>query len=155
MTSMYRIKVKTQHYEIEVESSDKDFVVQKFEEHVKQFAERPAVMPAMKVSTKTELAGKDLSLQEFINQVAPSSGPEYVVTIGYFLEKYQQVPGFTSAQVKTEFQRAKFQHPNPTDALLKARGAGRVMEGPEKGTFVLTRTGEQWVENKLGTPSQQ
>jgi hypothetical protein len=157
VTAIYRIKVKTQHYEVEVESNEKEFVVQKLEEHLRTFGRESATPQSSipPVTTTTVEGYKELSLQEFINQVEPSSGPEYVLAIGYFLEKHQSLKNFTSAQIKAEFQRAKFQHPNPTDALLKARGAGKVMDGPEKGTYVLTRTGEQWVQTKLAVRAKQ
>jgi hypothetical protein len=156
MAETYRIKVKTNQYEVEVESTEKEFVVQKIEEHLRSF--RGSSQSETQHNTTQQsgaVGGKDLSLQEFINRIKPSSGPEHVVTIGYFLEKHQSLPAFTSGQIKSEFQRAKFQHPNPTDALLKARAAGKVMDGPEKGSFVLTRTGEQWVEGRLTLGPQE
>ena len=155
MNASYRIKVRTDRVEIEVESTDKAFV----EEKIASLLSDPQIF-SLRLPASTENAtqdqrsskspnSKELSLPEFIRRVRPESGPEYVITVGYFLEKFQSLTGFNSSQIKEGFTKARYQHTNPSDAILKARAQGKLMEGPERSTYILTQSGEQWVEQRL------
>jgi hypothetical protein len=151
----YKLRLKTQTFEVEVESSDREFV----EEKIRTFADRVQrngneALSAGSISEPHDFAGtesgaKRLSLSEFIQRVGAMSGTEYVVAVGYFLEKHQGLKAFTSADVKAAFLKLKFQHSNPSDAIAKARAAGKLMEGQDKNTYVLTQTGEAWVAERL------
>lgn len=90
---------------------------------------------------------KNLSLVEFVRSISPTSGPEYVVTIGAYIEQTTS-GGFTSSDIRSGLITAKVKLANPSDALLKAKIRGLVMDSGNKGGFVLTRSGEQWIAER-------
>jgi hypothetical protein len=93
-------------------------------------------------------SGKGISLVEFVRSINPSSGPEHVVAIGAYVEQTTS-HGFSSSDIRDGLIAAKVKLANPSDALSKARGRGLIMESSDKGTFVLTRSAEEWIAERL------
>lgn len=153
MTEIYRKKFKSKDIEIEVESHDQNYVDAEFDKLKKEFSTEVVQSgPSQSVDQEKSVASdiKKMSMYEFVRAVKPKTGPEYAVTIGYFLEKVEKLESFTSSDIKRGFKMVKFNHSNPTDTIGKAKQTGKLMESDERNTFVLTYTGEQWIEERLG-----
>lgn len=151
---MFRIRYRTGAFEIEVESDEKDFVTSKFAELLASATDEAPGTKVLGTSAQPSPVAppgtaKELSVQEFLRELKPASGTEFVVGIGFFLEKHKGLSSFAASDIKEGFLKAKFNHSNPSDAIAKARAQGRLMEGSERGTYVLTRSGEEWVELQL------
>lgn len=153
MDAHFRVRIKRNDFEIEVESTEKDYVDSKFKEFyedlTKNFSSLPATPKNEDNGKQPPLTPKETSLQEFVKRVKPNSGPEKAVTIGYFVEKIQNKGSFHVQEIKDGFSKIKFPHSNPSDTVSKAKANGKIMEGPEKGSYILTQTGESWVEERL------
>lgn len=153
MSALHRIKIRVKDIEIEVEASDRAYVESKFDELKNEFLgkgrsdkDQGKIKDA---SHQPPIKKKDVSLQEFLRLIKPKSGTDYAVAIAYFTEKYTDKENFDSSDIRNGFMTAKFRHSNPTDTINKAKSAGKVMDAKDKGTFVLTQSGEKWVEEKL------
>ena len=64
--------------------------------------------------------GKKESLNEFIRRISPKSAADYVATIGYYLEKYENLDGFKTANISKSFKTIKYKHSNPAEAMKQA-----------------------------------
>lgn len=157
MDNHFRVRIKKNDFEIEVESTEKDYVDSKVNEF---YGDLTKHSPSLPVKTNqdgngkqnllpTTITPKETSLQEFVKRVKPNSGPEKAVTIGYFVEKIQNKGLFYIQEIKEGFSKIKFPHSNPSDTVSKAKASGKIMEGSEKGSYILTQTGESWVEERL------
>jgi hypothetical protein len=153
MNDIYRIKVKYEDIEIEVESTDADYVEKNFEKIKAEFLNNSASIKTEKQGPTGEVpnlkSGKGMSMAEFVRIVKPKSGTDYAVTIGYYVEKIQSHGSFSGTDIKNGFLQVKFQHSNPSDTINKAKSTGKVMDSQERGSYVLTQTGEEWVEERL------
>lgn len=165
---MYRVHIRRGEFEFEAESTDKDFVEGLLKEYTAIISSLPAASTHLQVApsgasthpqvtpsgvpSNSQLTSdkKPLSIGEFVKKLGPQSGPEYVITIGYFLEKFENKESFTSADIREGFKKIKFNHPNPADAIGKAKATGRLMDRDDG--FMLTRTAEDWIESKLRMP---
>ena len=84
----YKVRIKTERYEVEVEGDEKEFVIETLERQLASLSEGPSNISSVASSPLPTVSGKSISLQEFLLKVRPSSGPDYVVAIGFYLEKY-------------------------------------------------------------------
>lgn len=157
MNNQYRLKIKFGDIEIEVEGTDKEYVNHNFEKLSKEYIEsigRNATNNIMKTTEGSKASAekeisKSMSSAEFVRIIKPKSGTDYAVTLGYYLEKIVGKEEFTGADIKNKFIEVKFKHSNPSDTISKAKTTGRIMDGHEKNSYILTQTGEQWVEDRL------
>lgn len=159
MEKNYRVRINCNGYEVEVESTERGYVDEKIEEYLeeaKKFSSSPSQEGEKGFSNGQKLllpsnGIKNISLPEFLRKVKPKSGPEYAITIGYFVEKIQNKDAFFMSEIKDGFTKVKFPHSNPSDTVSKAKSSGKIMEGPEKNSYILTQTGEAWVEERLSS----
>jgi hypothetical protein len=151
---MFRVRFRAPQFEFEVESSERDFVDETCKQLFEQGATQNSALRADAGDPKPMApAGasstKELSIAEFLRQVGAGSGPDHAVAVGYFLEKHRGQAAFAAADIKDGFIKAKFHHSNPSDAIAKARAQGRLMDAAEKNMYVVTQSGEEWVEGQL------
>lgn len=93
---------------------------------------------------------KSASLAEHIRAVEPSGGLEYVLAVGYYLEKYSRLlGGFRRRDLAEGFKAVGYQHSNPGVPIATARRRGLLMDGEEHEKLLLTETAERWVEERL------
>lgn len=148
----YRVRIRRADFELEVESSDKDYV----EEKLAEFAPRgfvPAPVRGVQDVAPEPSAGgsgKALSLVEHVRRIAPKTGSQYVIAVGHYLETTAgMADGFKTRDITDGFRAAKFKHSNPAEAVRQAKQQGFLMDGTTPNTMVLTQSGEAWVKGQL------
>jgi len=147
MTERYRVRVRRDDIEVEVESSDRDYVDETLKHYL---GAAPSQSPSLQSGQRPAPSGtKSQSLQEFIRSVKPDSGVEYVVAITYFHEQLGGKSELRTKDITDAFRALKYKYANVADAVAKARAAGLLMDGTSKGTFVASKSGEEWVETAL------
>ncbi len=149
----YRVRVRKGEVEIEVESSDKSYVESKLGEWSKRLSlgAREIVAPEQDVPSRSPgVRGK--SLAEHVRALAPKSGPQYVIAVGDYLERYGQLAnGFKTRDLVDGFRTVKYRHSNPAEAVRQAKQQGFLMDGKESGSLLLTQTAESWVKGQLAS----
>jgi hypothetical protein len=97
-------------------------------------------------------ASKDLSIKEFILTRRPTGDVEKTLAIGYFLERLTGATSFNVDDLTQQFFRAKEAKPqNINHKVNQNIQKGHMTEAPakkdKKKAWMLTSTGEQFVEN--------
>ena len=97
---------------------------------------------------------KDLSIREFLNLKNPDSYLDKVIYVGYFLEKYEALGSFTAKDIEKKFREAKEKIPSNINSLINRNiEKGYIMEAEQEKdglkAWILTHTGERFVENEL------
>jgi|SRR5579871_1118741 len=149
MPELFRVRVKRGDLEVEVESSDRDYVEAKLEQYLN--AQRSAEPSAAQLGTEVSAARsrRPVSVQEFVKQVNPDKKNEIAAAIAYFLEYHAAPPveEWRSDEVGDKFADARKSKPaNMRDLLVKS---DYFMDGREKGTYRLSEKGVNWVEGQL------
>ena len=157
----YRIRVVKPDFEFEAEG-DKTFVLDmlnRFEGPPSQKSKptSSATEAATKTTrVKSQADDKSLSVGEFVRQIGLKKHTDIVLAFGYYLEKYSGVREFTPADINSCYYDAKMESSNTSQMVIQNIKRGRVMEarkgqGRVKGkkTYVLTRTGEEFIDRKL------
>ena len=146
MTALYRIRVKRPDLEVEVESTDRNYVEAKLDQYLN------ARVP-LKPSAADERAGvhrrRSVSISEFVKQVNPSKKNEVAATIAYFLEYHADpiAEEWRPDQIADRFPDVRKPKPaNTTDLLVKSNF---FMSGREKGSYRLSEAGVNWVEAQV------
>lgn len=99
-------------------------------------------------------SAKKLSVKEFILLKKPSGDVQKALAIAYYLEKNEDMRSFNVGDLAHYFQLAKESTPqNLNDKINMNIKKGHVMEAKEKKenkkAWVITNTGEQFVENNF------
>lgn len=107
--------------------------------------------------TSTE---KKTSIKEFLIEKVPKGSVDMTLAIGYFLETYEGISPFNKADLDKGFRNAKEALPqNVNDKVNLCIKKGYLMEAEEKKdsmkAWVLTRSGEQYVEEDLPVKKQK
>jgi hypothetical protein len=146
MSELYRIRVKRADIEVEVESTDREYVEAKLDQYL---TSRSAGEPATKgVRTETSTL-RPMSLREFVKRVSPDKKNEVAAVIAYFLEYNSDATLEEWKPDDVAYKFADLRKPKPanmTDLLVKSN---YFMEGRTKGFYRLSETGVQWVEDRL------
>lgn len=161
----YRIKIAhgDSHFEVE---GDKKFVL----DMLAKYGEvSTTVAPTRSVPSRTAktgpatvllpTAGKKVSLGEFIRQLGFKKHTDMVLAFGYYLEKVSGLASFTAADINTCYYEAKLESSNTSQMIVQNIRSGRMMpakKGEDKGkkAYVLTRTGEEFIEKKPAKPAK-
>lgn len=96
--------------------------------------------------------GKPVALPEFKQDFEPSTYADKATVVSRYLEKHEDMEGFTVDDLKDGFRKCKWKTPaNMSDVVSKAAGRrGLFMEIGEKDgkkKWMLTETGEEHVED--------
>jgi hypothetical protein len=85
----------------------------------------------------------DLTLREFINEVNPSSKPQLITTIAYYVSEHEKATKFTREDVKGRFAEAKEKMPGNFDRDFGvAQSNGWIaQDGKESKNYYMTGTG--------------
>lgn len=102
--------------------------------------------------TKPESVKKKISIKEFILSKKPKDDVQKTMAIGYYLEKYENLPSFNAKDLEKGFRAAKESVPNNINyKVIRNIDQGCMMEVEEKKNslkaWVLTNSGEKHVEN--------
>jgi hypothetical protein len=103
---------------------------------------------------KTQGEGKKLSIKEFILTKKPVDDVQKTLVVGYYLEHYEGMDGFSAKDLAEGFRSAKEPLPtNINDKVNRNIQSGRMMDAKEKKdnrkAWVLTNSGEKFVEEGL------
>ncbi len=149
----YRVRIRKNEVEVEVESSEKEYVESKLKELDELLRPKPISGKAMTIdAAPTAAPGKGRSLAEHARALAPKSGTQYVIAVGDYLERFGGLSrGFKTRDVADAFRAVKYKHSNPAEAVRQAKQQGFLMDGEEPGSLVLTQTAESWVKGQLAT----
>lgn len=120
---------------------------EKVEEHEKRISELEEL-----IISKPEDFRKGISIKEFVLDKKPKSAVQKTLAIGYYLEKYENMPSFNVKDLEKGFREAKeIVPPNINDKVNQNIMKGHIMELKEKKeglkSWNLTNTGERFVEN--------
>lgn len=102
--------------------------------------------------SKPESIEKGIAIKEFFLSKNPKNGVQKTLLVGYYLEKYENMPYFNIKDLEEGFRKAKAIIPSNINhkAYLNVR-KGHMMESKEKKeglkTWNLTNIGERFVEN--------
>lgn len=113
------------------------------------------------LSNHTDISiNKKISIKEFLIEKDPKGGVDITLVIGYFLETYGGISPFNKSDLDKGFRNAKETLPqNVNDKVNLCIKKGHLMEVEEKKdsmkAWVLTRSGEQYVEEKLPAKKQK
>ena len=162
----YRIKIVRGDGQFEFEG-DKKFVLDMLAKYG-DAAETPARVPEKPLQTPEAAAsqgillpsGKKVGAGEFIRQLGFKKHTDMVLAFGYYLEKVSGLASFTGADINACYYDAKLESSNTSQMIIRNIHAGRMMpakKAADKGkraSYVLTRTGEEFIEKKPGKPAK-
>lgn len=150
--SKYRVRIKNQEFEVEIESTDKAFVEKKLKDYsVVSFegSTRKSGASSETQKSSSSASGKKLSIQEFVKTVKPKGGPQHAIAAIYYLETHGGQPDASTSDVTAAFKTIRFKSTNVTRDVLTAKSQGYVMNGNTKRTWVVTNTGQEWVQGRI------
>ena len=153
------MRIRIGESELEV-AGPSDFVEKKITEFIQVNKQKPlptsaSVQPtARPVRDKTTIGGKRMSAAQFFKKVNPRTDIDRTLAAGYYLEIFQGMDNFTSAEMRDTIRKqAKTPPPkNPSDAINKNIKKGFIMSAGDKDgkmAFVLTSDGEEAVNEML------
>lgn len=154
---VYRIKLRRGDFEIEVQG-DKEYVDSKFREllDTQPFPKTTQPLTAKSANLPTD-GTKTLSLREFVDQFNTTAHMDFILLIGYYLEKYRGQDSFTVADIKKAYDDMREKLTNAGPFINQNVKKGLLMEAPpkegiKKTMYSLTRKGIQFIENGLSIP---
>lgn len=159
-TKTYRLKIVQEGREFEAEG-DRAFVLEMLKRHGPQAlgasagADRsPAKSSSKGIPIISSAAAKPLSIREFIQQLDLKKHTDISVAFGYYLEKYQRLDDFTSADINNCYYEAKLEPSNTSQMIIQniKRSflmASRKKGGKGKSRYTLTVSGEKFIESRL------
>lgn len=126
----------------------------KMEEHEERILELEEL-----IISKPEDIRKGISIKQFILDKEPRNAVQKILLIGYYLEKYENMPFFTVRDLEKGLRDAKeIIPPNINDKVNLNIKRGHVMKLKEKKDGLrgwnLTNIGERFVENDFKDPSK-
>jgi hypothetical protein len=157
----YRIKIINGVNEFEAEG-DKVFVyemLKRFDPQIsgvlqQQLKQSEQKSVEKKSSSTIQQVGKKISIREFIQQYAIKKHTDVTLAFGYYLEKYTGVQEFSGPDINNCYYDAKMESSNTSQMIVQNIKRGFMMPSKKKGDkginrYTLTRSGENYVENKL------
>jgi hypothetical protein len=162
-TGPVRFRLVRPDLEIELEG-DRKFVLDMIDRYAPSSKRQPAQSSTANEESKDatspmqRASDKALSIREFIRLYDIKKHTDYVLAFGYFLEKHAGQPSFTPADINSLYYEAKLESSNTSQMLIQNIKRGFVMEakntGGGKKKFVLTTTGEQYIEGRRASASE-
>ena len=153
----YRVRIVHEGREFEAEG-DKGFVLQMLKQYGPTGSGSPLpTTRADKKSVHAKTAGKSLSIREFIQQLDLTKHTDISLAFGFYLERHQGVPEFTSADINNCYYEAKLEPSNTSQMIIQNIKRGFLMASKRgesaKNRYTLTSSGEKFIEQKLkGNP---
>jgi hypothetical protein len=130
--------------------------LQQMKEKIRELEKRISKLekPSSFATDLSDSRQKKISLREFMLSKKPSSDVERVLSIGYYLEKFEDSASFNVEDLEKSFRVAKEKTPqNINDKVNGNVKKGHIMELKEKKNnrkaWCLTSTGELFVENNF------
>ena len=115
--------------------------------------------PPSASAVRRETQPRAIAPQELIRKSNVSSFTDKAVVLAYWLEKYQQRPTFSSADLKVAFEQARELSPkNPSDLVAKLETTARIMKAEKVGAvqhYRLTSSAIEEIEIKINQAGAQ
>jgi len=110
--------------------------------------------------TAAPASAKKLSIREFLLKHPPTNDVQRTLAVGYYLETHEGMGTFTRANLERGYRDAKHSLPsNMSMNIQQCVKAGNMMEAEEKKdskpAYVVTSTGEQFVESNYKKPGSK
>ena len=151
MAALYRIRVRRPDLEVEVESTDREYVDAKMDQYLNIGAStEPVAAGGRAESHQDRSRRRPISIGEFVRQVNPDKKSEVAAAIAYFLEYHADpiAEEWKPDQIANRFPDVRKPKPaNMTDLLVKSNF---FMGGRERGSYRLSESGVNWVEAQSG-----
>jgi len=146
------MRIRVGDNELEV-SGPQDFVktqITEFLANQKKVGNLDTAKPTAREARSTD---KTQSSAQFIRQANAKTDVDRVLAFGFYLEKYKNSQGFTSAEIREGLKEARQNPPkNTNDAINANIKKGLIMPAGDKDkmrAFVLTSDGEDAVNEML------
>jgi hypothetical protein len=156
-STQYKIKLRRGDFEIEIQG-DKEYVDNKFRELMET---QPFPKTAQPLTSQPKIPAADgskpLSLREFVDQFNTKAHMDFVLLIGFYLERYRGQDSFTATDIKNSYLEMREKLSNAGPFISQNVRKGFLMEAPrkegiKKAMYSLTRKGIQFIENGLSLP---
>jgi len=123
-------------------------------EKLRELEERLLKLERLLTETNFDKPKKKISVKEFILQKHPKGDVQRTLTVGYYLEKYEDFLSFNVKDLERAFREAVEIVPqNIPEKVRKNIGKGHMMEAEEKKeglkAYILTTSGEKFIENNF------
>jgi hypothetical protein len=110
--------------------------------------------------TAAPASAKKLSIREFLLEHPPTTDVQRTLALGYYLETREGMSSFTGADLERGYRDAKQSLPsNMSMNINQCIKAGNMMKAKEKkdnkSAYVVTSTGEHFVENGYKKPGSK
>ncbi len=100
-----------------------------------------------------EPTGKRMSVAEFLKKkVNAKNQTDRAIALGYYIEKFESQPNFTTSEILQLGRTAKYQFTNVSDSVGRLVGRGFMMSAGEKESqraYALTASGEEYIESMM------
>ena len=106
------------------------------------------------------MAGKKISVGEFIRQLGFKKHTDLVLAFGYYLEKNAGLQTFTPADINSCYYEAKMESSNTSQMIIQNIRRGLLMAAKKdkdqgkKGAYTLTHSGEEYIEGSAKKTSK-
>jgi hypothetical protein len=161
----YRVRVVKGDAEFEAEG-DKTFVL----DMLKRFQGLTGVSVGQKLTSRDRKSPLDaprltspsrtLSAAEFIRNTDLKQHTDIVLAFGYYLDKHKELREFTPADINGLYYEAKMEPTNISMMCIRNIKKGLMMEPKvtrksTKKRYMLTATGEKYVESHIGVSADE
>jgi hypothetical protein len=150
------VKLAMGTFSVEV-TGDQAYVDKKIDELVARFlspGKTSSVEQAVAANAPLEPGGKKTSAAEFVKKSGAKNQVDRALALGYYFERFEGVPSFTSTELAQLGRDTKQPFANPSDIVAKLTGRGLMMSAGDKEgqrAYALTVSGETYVETLLET----
>jgi hypothetical protein len=162
MEAFYRIKVNLGEISFELESHDKEWLMEKEKYYLGELFSNPEIIAKLKKRTdspkslpSTEIAHSQATINEFYRKfISAKNLPRNIIALMllYYLEKIRNQESISTNDIKSAFKEIsypKYDKINFTDTLNQLKGKG-FLNKVNKG-WKLTITGLDYVLNQIAS----
>lgn len=146
----YKIKIKEGNYEFEIQG-DKEFVEKYYVELKEEFFSTRIGEHAKLKRIGNYLDLKQISLIDFYKSKQPQNHSQTIAVIAYWLLNNQTLEDFQSTKdLLKAYNEIKLKKPgNIHQHISELKKEGLIMAGSNSGSYKLTLSGIEYVENNL------
>ena len=151
------LKLSIGSFSVEVSGPEK-YAERKLEDLIAKYLSSsvksgPSDLSASPSSSLQPSAGKKRSPSEVLRHAGNQT--DRALLLGYYLEKVDSQPSFTTTELRELGKQAKYSFTNISDSVAGLVGRGLMMSAGEKEghrAYTLTATGEEYAESLVSNP---
>ncbi len=152
------LKLSIGTFSIEVSGPAK-YAEKKLEDLIAKYLSS-SIKPGVSDSTSSTVSSLQLSAgkkKRSPSEILKRAGnqADRALLLGYYLEKMDAQPSFTTTELKELGKQAKYSFTNISDSVAGLVGRGLMMSAGEKEShraYTLTATGEEYAESLISNP---